>query len=317
MRHIKKFKVFETKKPPIKTLTERQQNFLDKHIKSSVYSNGIRPTYYTNLDGNQPVVNVHGSFKLSGNFSSTIKPKTINGIKFGVIRGDFGLWNTGISSTEGFPTEIWGTLELSLCLQLGSLKGLNLKELGSLVINHSNIGRLEGLPETMTGNWFSIKSTRIVTLEGCPKNMNDQTLVKIGNNERLISLEGLPKNIKVKNIDVQQDPHLGPFDIKGEYLIEGFKEFQKTGTWIPYYTKLYFDSKEFKYTTEVVKGIINEKSSKEVLQKYIDENPEESVVVFRGLWNQILEDPKYSGLRKPKDYEEEIGDFDDLTTLGF
>jgi len=208
-----------------KKLSSKQEAFLNSVCKLS----GSRWSYENGL------VNVSGSFDASYNHL-----KDLDGIKFGIIDGDFDLSDNELTKLEGCPKEVVGDF---LCASnfLNSLEGgpkivrghyhcsnndlFDLTGLAtgiqSLTALGNSLENIEGCPEKLTGDFFIASNPGLHSLVGGPKEVDgdyDCSSCALDN------LEGSPErvggffNCSSNNLKTLKD---GPKDVGGIYNCTG------------------------------------------------------------------------------------------------
>lgn len=171
-------------------LTPRQIEALDQGCKSQyTYSDSKDATWSINPETG--LVDIVGSF-YAARSSYIANTKSLMGIKFGKIEGDFSANSIGLETLEGCPIEVTGLFQASNN-KFVNLKGCPIKIGKTLYLsNNSDLRSLEGSPEEIGGD-FSIDSCRSLTsLEGSPKKIGGSmncsgTAIK--------DLKGAPKEI--------------------------------------------------------------------------------------------------------------------------
>ena len=124
LRHLKEYKLWEQSRE----LTSEQGEFLNQYVKG---------TWRINSEG---LVDVEGDFDCSG---SGIK--SLMGIRFGSVGGNFYCHNNQLTSLEGAPEKVGGNFYCSYN-QLTSLEGAP-REVGRGFYCHRNqLTSLEGAP---------------------------------------------------------------------------------------------------------------------------------------------------------------------------
>lgn len=148
-------------------------------------------------DGKWEINESTGKIDVRGSFVDRESTKLgIRGVKFGVIDGNFEVSGTGITSLDGSPDKIGGSLLLHTNPGLTSLKGMT-QDIGmDFQCFHSGITSLEGAPREIRGNFYC-NYGNLSSLEGAP--------LKVGGNfgcgyNPLTSLKGAPLEIGGKFI---------------------------------------------------------------------------------------------------------------------
>ena len=305
MRHLQTYKIFEAGKTI--GLNTKQVAFLNKYVKAKPG----RSEWLVDYSTDPPTVNVFTDVSTSQSDRNK-KIKSLQGINFGEIRGDFRLHDIDISSFEGFPKKVGGSVILghSAKLKTSFREFPNIKIGGSFILELQELGFLDGCPEEV-GNLY-VYNTRILDMQGCPKKYTSDggILITLNGNNRLISLEGIPAEIDSSKIDIKDYPDMV---VPVETLIGGFEGFQKTGTWIPYYLELAGIS--FTNFTEVMKNYIKDKITPEAIQEFINLDSAKAAVALKGKWTEMKKNPKFSGLKFPS-HSTEADLLADLSDVG-
>lgn len=266
-----------------------------------------------------PLVNVFGDVRISGR-------KTLSGIHFGKVDGDFILSGhkpspeNKFESTKGFPIEVEGRMDI-FNNPIKTLKDFPTKKVGGDFSAVSCVLKsLNGCPQEVGGNLL-IGANEFRTLEGAPQIMKDNATVSVANRggkRVLLSLEGLPPNLDPDNIETHKF-YSWEKGIPQDFLRDGYREFKKTGSWIPYYIKLdaeYGNQKSEQGERLYNPEFIDQKLDPAEIQKFIDQNPEGAVVALVPLLKKMKENPRYSSLRFPKGLEKEKNLLSDLDDVG-
>lgn len=302
MRHLETYRIFEAKKAI--GLNTKQVAFLNKYVKAKPG----RSEWIVNYSTNPPTVNVFTDVSTYQSDRNK-KIKSLQGINFGEIRGDFRLHDIEISSFEGFPKKVGGSVILgySAKLKTSFREFPNIKIGGSFILELMELGFLDGCPEEV-GNLY-VYNTRILDMQGCPKKYTSDggILITLNGNSRLISLEGIPAEIDSTKIDIKDYPDMV---VPVETLIGGFEEFQKTGTWIPYYLNL--DMTNF---TEAMRSHVESRITPEAIQEFINLDPAKAAVALKGRWTEIKKNPKFAGVKFPS-HSTEADLLADLSDVG-
>jgi len=326
MKHLQTYKIFEAKKAI--ELNTKQMAFLKKYVANiSPGRWGWDVSYSTD----PPIVNVFTSLNTS-QYSLGKKINSMQGIHFGKIQKDFILDDIIISTYKGFPQEVVGDFRI----RTGAKLNVPLRDFpevkigGNFLIGASSVESLEGCPEEVGS--FQADNTKILDMVGCPKRYTNPDSGWKGNkialmyNTRLVSLEGIPDDVELDKIGIIDTPSGVPgyrySMISSEDLLDGLAEFRKIGSWIPYLIRIrekytldgaigvnaYFDSLR-------MKEYLDSKITPEAVQEFIDLDPAKAAVALKGMWNQMKNDPKYSGIKFPS-YSEEADLLGDLSDIG-
>jgi hypothetical protein len=151
MKYLQTFSLFESRTPG--TLTPEQEAFLNLYTKGT-----------WSVNSSTGLVDVQGLFHCSGHGL-----KSLGGIRFGTVTGNFDCRTNQLTTLEGAPR----TVE------------------GNFWCNWNQLTTLEGAPRTVEGN-FDCYSNKLTTLEGAPQ--------KVGGDfdcysKKLTTLEGAPQTV--------------------------------------------------------------------------------------------------------------------------
>ena len=156
-------------------LTPKQVRAIEEALTPNKYSDDKMGEYTVNSDG---IVDIIGNFRAGQEFFSS---KSLLGIKFGKVEGQFNISNIGLDSLEGCPEEV--TM--------------------SFVCERNNMETLEGGPSVVGGDYRCDYSKRLTSLKGSPEvvggNFNASDCA-------LVTLEGGPKIVKGSSFDVSFNP---------------------------------------------------------------------------------------------------------------
>jgi hypothetical protein len=133
MKYLQNFSLFESRTPG--TLTKRQEAFLNRYTEGTW---SVNPA--TGL------VDVQGWFDCSSRGL-----KSLYGIKFGAVRGNFDCYHNQLTSLEGAPQTVGGDF---LCY-------------------NNQLTTLEGAPQTVGGS-FKCFNNQLTTLEGAPQTVGEK-----------------------------------------------------------------------------------------------------------------------------------------------
>ena len=309
-RYLKTYKVFEA----VKTgLTSEQEAFLNMYTKGSW-------TY----DPATGLVDVNGDFEYSDK-----RAKTLSGIKFGKVVGNFDCLGNKLTTLEGAPQEVGGYFD---CREnnLTSLEGAPQVVGGKFDCSYNNLTSLEGAPQEVGGD-FNCKRNKLKSLVGAPKKVggsfdcwkNNLTSLegapqKVGGEfdcreNNLTSLEGAPQKVgggfycwkneltslKGAPQEVGVDFGCDAFRLeKGQWNLKGWLKLLKEGS--PKAQKLILP-----FLTP------------EVLNKEIQQDPAGMVMKLKEVWNDEIFRETRDQLVFPKGYEKEADLVGDLEDVGF
>ena len=305
MKHLHLFESYRKSKL---VPNNAQENFLYKavHSEDGRYRRGSWGFDYSQ---DPPLVNVHGSVTVDKG------RKTLSGLHFGKVTGNFNLNTQDFTSVKGFPIEVGGDLVISGNL-IKSLKDLPTKRVGrAFSARGCGLTSLEGCPEEIGENLF-VEMNRLTTLEGAPKIMPDDAKVNcysrgIFSDLPLVSLEGLPSNLSPENIQTESSfPSMKR--LPQDFLRDGYRMFKETGSWVPYYIKLDLEYSDEGFFTE---EFILEKLDPIKIQKFIDEFPEKAIVMITP-WAKTKKGSRYDGLNFPENLKGERDLLSDLGDIG-
>jgi hypothetical protein len=307
MKHLLLFEAYQK----LKTLNNSQESFLRKSVVQHGFTRRMG-SWSVDYSQNPPLVNVIGDVRFQGR-------KTLSGVHFGKVDGDFIILrkssgNTKFESTKGFPIEVTGKMDI-FDNPFGTLKDLPTKKVGeSFCAVACELKTLTGCPQEVGGDLI-LNGNYFRTLEGAPQIMKDDATVSVANRggkRPLLSLEGLPPNLDPNNIETHKF-YSWEDGVPEDFLRDGYREFKKTGSWIPYYIKLdaEYGDKGF-YNPE----FINQKLDPTVIQKFIDQTPEKALVALKPYLRKMKEDPRYSSIKFPENLEKEKDLLSDLEDVG-
>lgn len=313
MKHLLLFEAYQK----LKTLNNSQESFLMKSVVQHGYTMR-RGSWSVDYSQDPPLVNVIGDVRISGR-------KTLSGVHFGKVDGDFVIIHKSsdkakFDSTKGFPIEVGGRMDL-FDNSFRTLKDLPTKKVGGdFNVVSCGLKSLDGCPQEIGGNLI-VNGNYFRTLEGAPQKMSDQASVQVANGggkRVLLSLEGLPPNLDPDKIETHKF-YTWENGIPQDFLRDGYREFKKIGSWIPYYIKLEaeygnmkFDGGDRLYNPE----FIDQKLDPAEIQKFIDRNPEGSVIALVPLLKKMKENPRYSSIKFPEHLEKEKDLLSDLDDIG-
>jgi len=331
MRHLQTYKIFEANKPI--GLNTKQIAFLKKYV-GEIHPGkwGWDVSYSTN----PPIVNVFTYVDTNqwSTLSNQKKLKSMQGIHFGKIKGNFKLNDMIISSYEGFPKEVEGNFEIGS----GSTLNVPLRDFpdvkigGRFSLDASSVRSLVGCPEEVGS--FEAGNLKILDMIGCPKRFTNPASNWQGkkivihyrsSRQTLVSLEGIPDDVKLDEIAII-NPGFGIPEngsISTEDLLDGLEEFRKIGSWIPYFIRI-----REKYPFDEGIGVnayenslrmneyLDSKITPEAVQEYIDQNPIQAAVGLKSIWTKLKEDPRYSGVKFPESHSKNADLLGDLSDVG-
>ncbi len=168
MKYLKTYQLFEAKTG----LNPKQEAFLDKFT---------RGTWSVNPQT--------GLVDVDGDFNCSYKTfKTLGGINFGKVSGDFLCQSNKLTSLAGAPQEVGGHF---ICYgnQLTNLEGAPQKVGRHFLCQYNNLTSLEGAPQEVGVN-FVCSDNNLTSLEGAPQEVTGHFSCT---NNKLASLEGAPQ----------------------------------------------------------------------------------------------------------------------------
>lgn len=179
-------------------LTPRQIEALDQACKNPyTYSSSAKDSTWS-INPETGLVDIIGNF--SGSSSNSIKnAKNLLGIKFGRVEGDFIVNACSLTSMEGFPVEVTGSVQASTN-RFEDLEGSPRKIGKSFYVNNNTVLKsLKGAPEEVGGDFVIESCSSLDSLEGCTP--------KIGGSMRLErtairDLKGAPKEVGYNSTSV-------------------------------------------------------------------------------------------------------------------
>jgi hypothetical protein len=316
MRHLETYRIFEAKKAI--ELNTKQVAFLNKYVTNM---NPGRRGWDVSYSTDPPTVNIFTNLDTNQWGSGDKKIKSLQRIHFGKISGNFNLQDIEISTFEGFPKEVEGNFKLGYNVKLNVPfeEFPEVKIGGDLELSIRGLESLVGCPEEVGS--LSVWTTGIMDMTGCPKRYTNPSgsglkyEINLIRNERLISLEGLPKEIDSRIINIGDGKTLYPSRVRKEKLIQGFEDFQKTGTWTPYYVMLKQNA-DLSDWDEGMKSYLDSKINPEAIQKFIDLDPSKAAIALKGMWTEMKQDPRYSGVKFPEGYAGDADLVADLSDIG-
>jgi hypothetical protein len=325
MRHLQTYRLFESEQ----TLTQDQKNLLNDYTRGS-----------WSINPSTGLVDIKGDFNCSNSGL-----KDLEGIRFGVVTGNFSCHTNYLTSLVGAPQTVGGHFicksnrltslegapqtvgEYFSCNEnmLTSLAGAPQTVGGSFSCNVNKLTSLEGAPQTV-GEDFSCNENMLTSLAGAPQtvggsfscNVNKLTslagtpqIIKGGlncNGNKLTSLEGAPEAVggSFACFDNELTSLAGaPETVGGKFYSEDLTI--PRGKWgIETFVDL------LKTGTSKQKQLVATLVDPKVLQQQIDQNPEGMLVNLKG----YLKHPHFQNLEWPKRLEGEADLLSDLSDVG-
>jgi len=173
MKHLKPFALFEAQAS--NTLSPQQQDFLDRYTEGTW---SVNPA--TGL------VDVQGKFNCYGRGL-----KSLYGIQFGQVTGDFWCNSNLLTSLAGAPQTVVGSFYCDENL-LTSLVGAPQTVAGGFNCDHNLLTSLEGAPQKVGGE-FDCDYNQLTSLAGAPKTVKGGFYCS---NNLLTSLAGAPQTVE-------------------------------------------------------------------------------------------------------------------------
>ena len=207
MRYLKTYRIFEAK---TSGLTQEQEEFLNRYTKG-------RWSY----DPATGLVDVVGSFDCSSE-----RLKTLSGVKFGKVSGDFYYEGNQLTTLKGAPQEVGGDFDCQRNI-LTSLEGAPQEVGGYFYCSGNKLTSLEGAPEKIGGDF----SCDVFHLENGGWNPEGWLeILKNGKSEAqsLILTLLTPQNLNQK---IQKDPAGMIIKLKEVWNDESFREIRSKLVW--------------------------------------------------------------------------------------
>jgi hypothetical protein len=290
MKYLQTFSLFESRTPG--TLTPEQEAFLNLYTKGT-----------WSVNSSTGLVDVQGLFHCSGHGL-----KSLGGIRFGTVTGNFDCRTNQLTTLEGAPRTVEGnfwcnwnqltTLEGAprtvegnfdcYSNKLTTLEGAPRTVGGNFVCHDNKLTTLEGAPRTVEGN-FDCYSNKLTTLEGAPQ--------KVGGDfdcysKKLTTLEGAPQTVTryFRCYDFTLNP--GEWNPTGwlQVLQEGSPKAQKLIQTLPYLQPDWWNSE-------------------------LSKDPARTIQLLAPWWSQMSDELK-RGIRIPPGYEDRFEMRSELSDLG-
>ena len=178
MKHLKEYKLWEQSRE----LTTEQEGFLNRYVKG---------TWRINSEG---LVDVEGDFdcSLSG-------IKSLMGIRFGSVGGNFYCSSNQLTSLEGAPEKVDGDFHCNKN-QLISLKGAPEKVGWNFYCSYNQLTSLEGAPREVSGDFYCMDN-QLISLEGATRDVGGNYYFS----DNPVSVETLNKIISA----MEANPEMG------------------------------------------------------------------------------------------------------------
>ena len=252
------------------------------------------------------------------------------GIKIGRVKGSFDVSDCGLSSSEGFPLEVTGDFNINNN-RFDNLIGGPVKVGGRYQCSKNKLTSLEGAPESAnefdcSGNpglknlnggpkevtsRYDANDCNLNSLEGFATKIDPSSMSVYVSSNNLYTLEGLPLNtpLTAYRISCSKNP------LKGEVLLNAYKEAARTGSWIVGYLSMFTDP-EFIKTGKAPKDPIREKLAPANLKKEIETNGSAFVVGLKSIWKDFRVQKILKGIEIPSDTKADAEMLADLDGVG-
>lgn len=159
MKHLLPFRVYESK--TTSGLTPDQEVFLNE------YTDG---TWSVNPETG--LVDVRGNFNCS---KRELKSKSLQGVSFGQVSGDFYCYKNQLTTLEGAPQTVGGSFSCRYN-RLTSLAGSPQTVGEDFQCIGNQLTTLVGAPRTVDGNFYC-SNNHLTTLEGAPQTVGVSTVI--------------------------------------------------------------------------------------------------------------------------------------------
>jgi hypothetical protein len=173
MKYLQNFSLFESRTSG--KLTKKQEAFLDR------YTDGT-----WSVNSATGLVDVEGRFDCSGR-----RLKSLYGIQFGTVTGNFYCRNNQLTNLVGAPQTVKGSFWCEIN-QLTTLVGAPRTVGGDFDCDHNQLTTLTGAPQTVKGR-FNCAANQLTTLEEAPQTVTKDFYCF---NNQLTTLEGAPQTVE-------------------------------------------------------------------------------------------------------------------------
>ena len=172
MKYLQNFSLFESRTSG--ALTAEQEAFLDQHT---------RGTWSVNPSAG--LVDVQGKFDCSSQGL-----KSLCGIRFGTVTGNFSCGSNQLTTLEGAPRTVEGYF---YCAdnKLTTLEGAPQTVKGYFSCDHNQLTTLMGAPQTVKGS-FWCENNQLTTLVGAPQTVGGNFMC---HDNKLTTLVGAPQTV--------------------------------------------------------------------------------------------------------------------------
>jgi hypothetical protein len=269
MKYLQSFSLFESRTPV--TLTAEQEAFLDRYTRGTW---SVNPA--TGL------VDVQGTFDCSSQGL-----KSLYGIKFGTVEGNFYCYYNELTTLEGAPQTVGGSFYCENN-QLISLTGAPQTVKGDFWCERNLLTTLEGAPQTVEGDFYCY-SNKLTTLEGAPETVRGDFSCSIN---QLTSLAGAPQTVEGGFYCDAFPLEPGKWNLAGweQVLHTGSLEARKLIQTLPYLQPDWWNSE-------------------------LSKDPARTIQKLAPVWSQMSDDLK-RGIRIPPGYEDRFGMRSEFSDLG-
>ena len=308
-------------------ITHSQTKLLNDLVSADYYNKEYQgPSWSINPETER--LDVIGKIRVASYSKDKWKKLIDSGVKLGKITGSFDVSDCNLDSPEGFPTEVTGDFNVS-SNKLTNLIGCPVKVGGKYKCDNNELTSLEGAPELsdnfdcsdnqnlknlkggpkeVTSSYYANRCN-LDSLEGFPSKISPSISVYLNSNN-LYTLEGIPLSPALSSYRIS----CGKNPLKGEVLVNAYKEAARTGSWIVGYLSMFTDP-EFIKTGKAPKDPIREKLAPANLKKEIETNGEAFVVGLKSIWKDFRVQKILKGIEIPTDTKadaELLADLDDV-----
>ena len=269
MKYLQSFSVFESQTSG--TLTPEQEAFLNRYTRGTW---SVNPA--TGL------VDVQGSFDCSNRGL-----KSLGGIRFGMVTGNFSCADNQLTNLEGAPQTVEGYF---YCVrnELTTLVGAPQTVTGNFYCAYNQLTTLIGAPRTVEGD-FLCPDNKLTTLEGAPQTVGGGFYCY---SNKLTTLVGAPQT-------VEGDFYWDAFKLEsGEWNLAGWLQVLRTGS---------TDAKRLILTLPYLQP--------DWWNSELSKDPARTIQLLAPVWSQMSDELK-RGIRIPPGYEDRFGMRSEFSELG-
>ena len=290
MKHLIPFRIYESQMTS--GVTEGQKEFLNKYTLGT-----------WSVNPSTGLVDVQGNFNCSNR-----RLKSLLGISFGHVSGDFRCGYNQLTSLEGSPQTVDGVFECvknelkSLkgspqtvglhfrCFdnQLTSLEGAPVTVGGTFYCDNNQLTSLEGAPQTLLKGGFYCSRNELTSLKGAPKMMAGSFICNLN---ELTSLEGAPLVGGIFSTDELNFR-------EGEWNMEGWAKVLNTGT---------EEAKKLILTLPWLQP--------DWWNSRLKEKPQETTLLIVTLWDDLPKETQ-DGIQIPSNWKDSFDNLLDLQRAG-